>query len=99
MFSNIFSKNGTATNGLKGQNDLKQICSLPFASLQPAVNFYSGTIKSYLLVQYISVFLLSHKQQRDDRDSTDLKGLPVSLTLLWSDVTFWKAELNPPNEE
>lgn len=62
MFSKyVFSKYGTATNGLKGQNDLKQICSRPFASLQPAVNFYSGTIKSYLLVQYISVFLLSHK--------------------------------------
>lgn len=64
-------------NGMNGWNDLKHIRGVPFAPLQPAVNFYSGTVKSYLLVQYISLFLVPHKQRADDRDLADLKGLPV----------------------
>lgn len=69
-------------NGLNGQSDLKHTRGLPFASLQPAVNFYSGTVKSYLLAQYISLFLVPHKQRAGDRDLADLKGLPVRPTPL-----------------
>lgn len=72
-------------NGLSGTavwSDLRHIRGLPFASLQPAVNFYSGTVKSYLLAQYISLFLVAHKQRADGRDLADLKGLPVRPTRL-----------------
>ncbi len=57
-FRSILSKYGISPNGELELNDLKQILCLPFASLQPVVNFYSepGTIEE-LFISAIYLFI------------------------------------------